>query len=327
MKKALKDCKVLVTPTSFGKSDPKIKNLLEETVAEVIYNQTGKPLQSFELARMINGVDGYIAGLDQITGEVIEAADSLQVIARYGVGVDRVDLRSAFEKGIIVTNTPGANAVAVAELTLAFIMLLARQVHLANQLTHAGEWPRINGIGLRGRTVGLIGVGAIGKEVARRLKGFDMNVLVFDPYVEAETISALNIVQVSLDELLSKSDFVSLHAPLTTETFAMVNESFFNRMKKEAFLVNTARGELVDDTAFEKALKNGIIAGAAVDVFSEEPPAKDNFIFDYPQVIVTPHMSSHTDEAVNQMGWMAMNNCLAVLKGEDPANPVIFQTK
>ena len=233
-----------------------------------------------------------------------------------------VDLKKAAELGITVTNTPGANAVAVAELTLTFIMLLARQVHKADDKTHAGEWPRFNGLGLRGRTVGLVGFGAIGQEVARRLKGFDVHVLVFDPYVKEEIISALGVKSVNLDDLLQESDFVSLHAPLTPDTNGMAGKKFFEKMKKGSFLINTARGELINDTAFEEALKSEILAGAAMDVFSKEPPDKDNFIFAYPQVIVTPHMSSHTDDAVNQMGWMALNNCLAVLKGEDPVNPV-----
>ncbi len=322
MRKALKDCRVLVTPASFGTGDSHIKNFLAETVGEVVYNQTGKPLQAAELLKMINGFDGYIAGLDQITAEVIEAAGDLQVIARYGVGVDRVDIKKATERGIIVTNTPGANAAAVAELTLTFILLLARQVHQADRLTHAGQWPRVNAPGLRGRTVGLIGFGAIGKEAAKKLKGFDVNLLVFDPYVSKDTALTFGANQVDLDELLAASDFVSLHAPLTPDTSAMADASFFNKMKKGAFLINTARGELVDDAAFEEALKSGKLAGAAVDVFSEEPPAKDNYLFNYPQVVVTPHMSSHTADAVNQMGWMALNNCLAVLKGEEPANPV-----
>ena len=322
MKKDLKDCRVLVTPTSFGKSDPQIKRLLEESVGEVEYNLSGKPLTAAELSEKIKGFDGYIAGLDYISAEVFEAADELQVISRYGVGVDRVDLQKAAECGIVVTNTPGANAVAVAELTLTFIMLLARQVHKADKQTHAGEWPRFNGLGLRGRTIGLVGFGAIGQEVAKRLKGFEVKVLVFDPFVNNEIVSSLGVASVSMDELLQKSDFVSLHAPLTPDTKGLAGIDFFCKMKPGAFLINTARGELIEDAAFEEALKNGHLAGAAIDVFSKEPPEKENFVFNYPQVIVTPHMSSHTDDAVNQMGWMALNNCLAVLKDEEPINPV-----
>ena len=322
MKKALKDCRVLVTPTSFGKSDPKIKKLLEESVGEVEYNLSGKPLAAEVLSEKIKGFDGYIAGLDYITAEVLEATNGLQVISRYGVGVDRVDLEKAAALGITVTNTPGANAVAVAELTMTFIMLLARQVHKANEKTHAGEWPRFNGLGLRGRTIGLVGFGAIGQEVAKRLKGFEVDLLVFDPYVKEEIVSALGVISVSLDQLLNESDFVSLHAPLTPDTYGLAGAEFFEKMKEGSFLINTARGELINDIAFEAALKNGKLAGAAIDVFEKEPPEKDNFIFNYPQVIVTPHMSSHTDDAVNQMGWMALNNCLAVLKGENPINPV-----
>ncbi len=322
MRKALKECRVLVTPTSFGKSDPQVKKALEDAVGEVIYSQTGKPLQADELKEMISGYDGYIAGLDQITADVIEAASNLQVIARYGVGVDRVDIKKAEKCGIVVTNTPGANAAAVAELTVAFILLLARQVSRADRLTHAGEWSRINVPGLSGSTVGLIGFGAIGKDVAKKLKGFDVNLLVFDPFVHPETALALGATLVELDDLLAASDFVSLHAPLTQDTVALADSTFFDKMKKDANLINTAREEMIEYAAIEEALKSGKLAGAAVDVFAEEPPAKDYFIFNYPQVIVTPHMSSHTDDAVNQMGWIALKNCLAVLKGEQPPNPV-----
>jgi D-3-phosphoglycerate dehydrogenase len=317
MKKTLKSCRVLVTPTSFGKSDPGLKTQLEEIVGEVIYNQTGKPLSAAQLLDLLPGMDGYIAGLDEINAEVIQACDQLQVISRYGVGVDRVDLDAAKRKGIVVTNTPGANAVAVAELAITFILSLARDLHTANHLTHSGEWPRLNGMGLRGRVIGLIGFGAIGRAVAERLQVFGCRILVSDPFITWETACAYGVEIVGLEELAALSDFISLHAPAMPETIGMINDEFFSGMKSGAFLINTARGELIDDAALERALEQGKLAGAALDVFSKEPPDMTSRLFEFPQVIVTPHISSHTDDAVNQMGKMALKNCLDVLQDKE----------
>ena len=165
----LKECRLLVTPTSYGKNDPRLKSDLEAQVAEVIYNPTGKPLASAEVAALLPGVDGYIAGLDQIDAAALAAADRLKVIARYGVGVDKVDLQAARARGIVVTNTPGANSVSVAELALALMLALARQIPQAVEAVRGGSWPRYAGLSLEGKTVGILGLGAIGRQLARRL--------------------------------------------------------------------------------------------------------------------------------------------------------------
>ena len=173
----LKECRLLVTPTSYGKNDPRLKTQLEEQVGEVIYNPTGKPLTSAEVAQLLPGIDGYIAGLDDIDAQALQAADRLKVIARYGVGVDNVDLVAAREKGIVVTNTPGANSVSVAELALGLMLALARQIPEAVEAVHQGKWPRYSGLSLEGKTIGILGLGAIGKQLARRLAGFDCRIL------------------------------------------------------------------------------------------------------------------------------------------------------
>ena len=162
----LKECRLLVTPTSYGKNDPRLKSELEDLVGEVIYNPTGKPLSSAELAALLPGVDGYIAGLDVIDRAALQTADRLKVISRYGVGVDNVDIPAAREKGIVVTNTPGANAVSVAELALGLILALARQIPVAVESVHQGKWPRLSGVSLEGKTIGILGLGAIGKQLA-----------------------------------------------------------------------------------------------------------------------------------------------------------------
>jgi len=160
----LKDCRVLVTPTSYGKKDPRLKSELEKLVGEVIYNPTGKPFSSATVASLLPGVDGYIAGLDTIDREALAAADRLKVIARYGMGVDSVDLRAAEDKNIVITNTPNANSVSVDELTIALIFALARQIPEAVSATHEGRWPRLSGISLEGKTVWILGMGVIGKQ-------------------------------------------------------------------------------------------------------------------------------------------------------------------
>ena len=176
----------LCTPNTFGKRDPSLKSILEAAVREVIYNPFGRPLKAAELRPLLKDVDGYIAGIDEIDSSTLEAADRLRIIARYGVGIDRVDVATATDYGIVVTNTPGANSAAVAELTIAFILSLARHIIRANEAVRRGEWPVLDGIGIRGKTVGLIGFGSVGREVARRLKSFDCRLLACDPYVETE---------------------------------------------------------------------------------------------------------------------------------------------
>jgi phosphoglycerate dehydrogenase-like enzyme len=318
----LKESRVLVTPTSFGKTDPALRRELEAEVGEVVYNNSGKPLKAAELEKLVPGFDGYIAGLDEITGAVLRAADRLKVIARYGVGVDQVDLTAARELGIVVTNTPGANSNAVAELAVGLILALARGIPQASQETKAGGWPRPASFSLEGRTVGLYGLGAVGKQVVRRLVGFDCALLAYDVAPDKSFAAAHAVTFCSPEELVGKADFLSLHCPVLPETRGMVNEAFLNKMKPGAFLVNTARGELVDEASLLAALQSGRLRGAALDVYSHEPPGVDHPLLKLPQVIATPHIASHSDGATNAMGRMALADCLAVLKGETPRYPV-----
>ncbi len=319
----LKSCRVLVTPTSYGRSDPQLRTELEAAVGEVIYNTAERPLTSEELRALLPGCDGYIAGLDTIDRAALEAADRLKVIARYGVGVDNVDLAAAAEKSIVVTNTPLANAVSVAELTVAFILALARSLPMLAAQTRAGEWPRLMGISLEGKTVGLIGLGAIGKQVALRLRCFGCTILAHDPAADATFAAAHGVELCPLNEVLRRADFLSLHLPLTPETRGMVNAALLAQMKPGAFLINTARGEIVDEAALLEALQSGRLRGAALDVFGKQPADRDNPLLALPQVIATPHCGAHTDSALNAMGWGALHDCLAVLRGEQPAHRVI----
>ena len=321
--KPLHECHILFTPTSYGQHDAGLRTELEAAVGRVTYNEGGKPLSSSQLAALLPGVDGYIAGLDAIDAAALAAADSLRVVARYGVGTDNVDLAAARARRIVVTNTPGANAGAVAELTVALLLLLTRPVLGAAAATREGGWPRTSGLSLGGKTVGLVGFGAIGRAVARLLSGFDCRLLAYDPWCDAEQAAQLRVAVVDLDALLAVSDFVSLHVPVTPETRGMVSAEFLAKMKPGATLVNTARGELVDEAALHEALSAGRLRGAALDAFAVEPPGAANPLLSLPNVIATPHMGAHTDGATTTMGRMALGDCLAVLRGDAPRYRVV----
>jgi D-3-phosphoglycerate dehydrogenase len=316
---SLKECRLLVTPTSYGKNDSRLKTELEAQVGEVIYNPTGKPLTSAQVAKLLPGIDGYIAGLDGIDANALKAADRLKVIARYGVGVDCVDLAAAREKGIVVTNTPGANSVSVAELALGLMLALARQIPEAVDAVHHGKWPRYSGFSLEGKTVGILGLGAIGKQLARRLIGFDCRILAFDPLADEALARETHVELASMNGVIEQSDFISLHLPLLPETRCMVDDIFLNKMKKGSFLINTSRGEVVDEGALLRALQSGHLRGAAMDAFTVEPPDPANPLLALPQVIATPHLGAQTDGATSNMGWLALKDCLAVLRSQEPA--------
>lgn len=318
----LKSCNVLVTPTSFGKTNPRIRQELESTVGRVIYNDRGRPLTSPEVRTLLADCDGYIAGLDTVDESSLECAPRLKVIARYGVGLDRVDIEAATRRSIVVTYTPQANTSSVAELTIGLLLSLARCIPQAAESTRRGEWPRIMGLSLERKTVGLLGFGAIGKQVARRLQAFDCKVLAHDLMPDRVAAAKFQVGLVSLDELVCQVDFLSLHLPLLPHTRKLVDEAFLAKMKSGSFLINTARGELVDESALAGALKSQHLRGAAIDVFGKEPPAPDHPLLKLTSVIATPHCASHTDAATEAMGWTSLHDCLAVLSGEEPKYPV-----
>ncbi len=315
---------ILVTSTSFGRNAPSLIEELEAAVGRVTYNTLGRPLTSADLVDIIGEHDGYIAGLDEINAEVIAAgaAGRLKVIARYGVGIDRVDLKAAAEHGIPVTNTPGANSSSVAELTIALLLALVRHIPQAVAQTRRGEWPRFKGIAIEGKTVGLLGLGAIGRGVALRAAGFTDHIIGFDPFVSEQQAAEMGVTLLSHNEVVERADFLSLHLPVLDSTRGMVNADLLGRMKPGSYLINTARGELIDEAALLDVLTSGHLAGAALDAFIEEPPPADHPLLALPNVIATPHTGAHTDQATNTMGRMALDDCLAVLRGDAPSWPV-----
>ncbi|MHC4917632.1 MAG: phosphoglycerate dehydrogenase [Planctomycetota bacterium] len=318
----LKSCKVLVTPRSYGKNDPGLKSELEAAVGEVVYNPEGRSLKAEEVCKLIPGCAGYIAGLDEIDASVFEVAKDLKVISRYGVGVDRVDLETAKAKGVVVTNTPGANSVSVAELAVGLMLSLARNIAIADTAVKKGEWPKFSGTALEGKTVGIVGLGAIGRPVAVRLAAFDCKLVAHDPFADEKFAADNSIALLPVDELLGRADFVTLHCPVLDATRDMVNAEFLAKMKKGAFLVNTARGELVVEADLAAALESGQLRGAALDALRSEPPEAGNPLLGKDGVILTPHTGAHADSATNAMGRGALADCLAVLRGEKPRHPV-----
>ena len=307
--------KILVTPTSFLKN-PQAKAMVEAFADEIVYNPQTRPMEAEEVLELLDGVDGYIAGLDYITAEVIgRAPESLKVISRYGAGVDRVDLEAAKAKGITVTNTPGTNAVAVCELAFGLMLSLARAIPRLDNAVKKGEWPRNNGIELAGKTLGVVGFGAIGKNLAKRARAFGMDVIAYDPYFDTAFAAQYDVAQKSLDEVIAGADFISLHVPLTKETQYMIGEDAISRMKDGAFVINTARGGLVDEAAAAKALQSGKLGGIGLDAYEVEP-VTDSPLFGLDNVVMTPHTGAHTNEAIAGMGIMAAQNLIDVLQGK-----------
>lgn len=318
---------VLVTPRSFARGDEQLRRQLSSAVARVEWHQQGG-LGPAELSRLAAGADGWIAGVEPIDRGVIERARRLKVIARYGVGVDNVDLAAAQELGIVVTNTPGANAGAVAELVLGLMLAVARGIPQADHAIRAGRWEQSRGVALEGKVVGLLGLGAIGRAVARRVCALGCHVFAYDPSPSASSAAQeLGANLTSQSDVVASADFLSLHLPLLPETRRLVDAAFLSAMKPGAFLINAARGELVDEEALAQALHSGHLAGAGLDTLAVEPPPFGFALGELPNVILTPHLGAHTDLAVREMGRRALENCLAVLRGQEPSNPVIPQPR
>jgi len=273
-------------------------SLLGETGWQVV--QPAPPALLAELA----GADGLIVrSATRVTSELLERAPRLRVVGRAGVGVDNIDVEAATRRGVLVMNTPGGNATSVAEHTLALILALARSVPQLNAAIHAGRWEKgaASGMELRGKTLGLIGLGRVGSEVARRARAFEMRVLAHDPHISENVARDVGTELVPLQELLAQSDIVSLHTALSPETEKMINAETLARMKRGARLINAARGELVDEAALAAALRSGHLAGAAVDVFAAEPP-RGSPLLGLPNVIATPHVAGSTAEAQEEIG-------------------------
>jgi D-3-phosphoglycerate dehydrogenase len=274
-------------------------------------------------------VEAVISRKGRITRQHIERSRGrLRIVARTGVGVDasRIDLDAAREHKVWVTNMPGVNAIAVAELAIGQMIAIARHSVAADRTVKNNRWGdylRFLGSELAGKTIGIVGMGNIGTRVALRARAFEMALMVCDPYIPASHVTALGGRWVSLEELLAGSDFVTLHCPLNRETRHMIGEAELSRMKTSAYLINLARGGVVDEDALYRALSQKGIAGAAIDVMEEEPPRKDHPLIGLENVIFTPHIGGSTREAQKRGEWGAAEEVVRVLEGKRPRNPVI----
>lgn len=235
----------------------------------------------------------------RVTREMLARAPRLKAVGRAGVGVDNIDIPAATAKGVAVFNAPGGNTIAAAELTMALLISVARKIPAAEASVRRGEWNRaaFKGVELRGKTLGLIGAGRIGSEVATRCQAFGMEVVAYDPYLSPTRADELNVELTDLDEVVERGDFISMHVPLTDETRGICGERALAAMKPSAFVVNASRGGVVDEVALAKALRNGDIAGAALDVYEDEPLSGDSPLRDAPNLVLTPHLGASTVEA------------------------------
>jgi len=320
--------RVYVTAKSFGRVVPDGLKILED-IAEIKRNPYNRLMTEEELTQSLKDADAVVLGIDKCSRKVIESLKRVRVIGRHGVGLDNVDLDAATEKGIVVTYTPHVNADSVADHTWALIMALARKIIPADVSTKAGRWEgtKFIGIELSGKTLGILGLGAIGQRVAKRARGFDMNILYHDKRRNEALEREIGVTYVDFEQLLRKSDILTIHAALTSETKRMIGTRELRMMKKTALLINTARGEIIDEKMLVQALREGWIAGAALDVFEREPPEQ---FLDVGNVVLTPHMSSYTFEALRRMDTMVAEDIAKVLAGKKPehvANPKVYEKR
>lgn len=291
--------------------------------------QVAKSTDEDNLTTEAKDADVIMVVYAKITEKIINSATKLRGIVRYGIGVDNIDLKAASKQKIPVANVPDYSIGTVADHAFALLLALNRKLLLADNVIRSGKWgvwtspsPKLMGVDLEGKTLGLIGIGKIGSAVAARAKGFGMKVIAYDPYIPKEAAEKLGIELVDLETLLKNADFVSIHSPLTNETRGMIGEKELKLMKKTAYIINTARGPIIQEEALYKALKNGWIAGAGLDVYEKEPPDKNNSLFKLENVVLTPHIAYYTQEAIWRLEMTAVEEAIRILQGQLPKNLV-----
>jgi phosphoglycerate dehydrogenase-like enzyme len=309
--------KVLITARGVQSAGEQALELLRKAGCEIILPPKPGPFKADELARALAGMDAVLASLDEYSASLLSspATASLKIIARWGVGYDSVDVAAATRNGIVVTYTPDLLDDAVADYTFALLLSLARRTHEAHAAMQRGEWKNFWGDDVAGKTLGIIGLGRIGKAVARRAAGFNMRVLAYTAHPCAENNG---IEFVSLETLLAESDSVSLHAALTSSTRGMIGEPQLRQMKRSAYLINTARGALVEEAALVQALRENRIAGAALDVFTTEPLPADSPLRSTPNLFLSPHQSSYARGTGERVSLAAAQAIVDLMNGKRP---------
>ena len=312
---------VLITSRVVGTTVLKPVEMLKAagvTIAENPHLKAGKNLREDQLVDLIKGIDAIIVGEDDVTRKVIEHADRLKIISKNGVGVNQIDVAAATEKGIFVTNTPGANSNAVADLTFGLMFSTARRIPFAHNAAREGKWDKFIGAEIWKKTIGIVGIGHIGKGVAKRARGFEMRILGYDVVQDQEFAKGVGLTYVPLEAIFREADFITLHVPLTKDTEGLVTRDHLRLMKKTAYLVNIARGGVVRSVDLYDALISKELAGAALDVFEDEPPV-GNPLLTLDNVVTTPHIGAFTWESMENMGSIAAQNVIDVLQGRRPA--------
>jgi D-3-phosphoglycerate dehydrogenase len=311
---------ILVTSRSFSDGDVDLVQRAALAGHRILRGPAHHDLA--ELRVLLHGADAWIAGTGPVTDDHLAAAPRLRIIARYGVGTESVDLEAARRRGIPVTNTPGANADAVADHAVGLMLAALRSIPDGDRRVREGDWAVRRGRELGAATVGIVGFGRIGQGVARRLTGFGPRVLAADPYLPEALVHEKGAERVELDELFGLADVISLHAPGGR---LLVDSARLARMRRGSILVNTARGDLVDERAVAEALRDGILAGYAADTLAGDTAAHNSPLLSpalADRVIVTPHLGAQTTQAVDNMGSLSLDDVIAVLEGREPARPV-----
>jgi D-3-phosphoglycerate dehydrogenase len=312
--------RVLITSWAVEENNPELDRL-RAIGCEIVNERRPNHHTDAEMRELISGVDAVIAASDLYNESVFAAADRLKIIARVGVGYDAIDLKAATAHGVVVATTPGTNHEAVADMAFGLILALARYIPLHDRLVRAGTWQRHTGVDVNGKTLGILGLGKIGKGMARRARGFAMRVVAHDPYWDDEFARANGVERLALDDVVRAADFLTLHLPASPDTYKVMNAERLRLMKPTAFLINTARGTLVDEPALNVALRDKWIAGAALDVFEKEPPW-GSAILERDNAIFTPHVAGFSLVANELSIRMAVDNVINVLTGKPPLDCV-----
>jgi phosphoglycerate dehydrogenase-like enzyme len=315
--------RVVLTTMQIQSADDSSLEPLVRDGHEIVLTRVPGGVDEATLIATLAGARGVVAGLEPYTSRILEACPDLRIISRTGVGYDAVDVGAATARGVVVATTVGANHHSVAEAAIAFALAALRRIAFADRQMRTSGWnPRPYGVELRGKTVGVVGTGLIGKEVVRRLQGWDVQILLADVVQDQSLVERYGARYVDLAELLREADVVSLHAPLLPSTHHMIDEAALRSMKRTAYLVNTARGPLVDEAAVARALDQGWIAGAALDVFEVEPLPSDSPLLTLDNVTLTQHVAGVTEESMRAMTAMAVESVARVLRGEPPVSCV-----
>jgi phosphoglycerate dehydrogenase-like enzyme len=314
--------KVLVTPATLANIDGPFLRVLRGAGLEVVLPTWDAQLTEEGLLKHLKGISASLAGSEPYTRRVLEAYPMLRVIARVGVGYDAVDMQAANERGVVVAIAPGTNQESVAEHTFALLLALTRTVVSQHNAIKAGNWPRHVTAPLRGRTLGIAGLGRIGKAVATKGAAFNMKLLAYEPFPDEAFVRQYNITLVPLEKLLAESDYLTLHMPMSKETHHLINRKTLAQMKPGALLINTARGGLVNEADLVQALKSGHLGGAGLDVFEQEPPGKSELV-GMENVVLTAHTAGIDVQSRDDMAQSAAQAIAALSKGEWPAHQIV----